>query len=67
MSEEKEVKEMNLSEVVEIDKEEEAKLQKFLNKLNANIEGDKELEDLLGGTVNKWIKEIDEKSEPKKE
>lgn len=60
MSEE-EVPPMDLSKTVEISAEEEDKLNNFLKKLNQNIAGDSELEGILGGTVNKWMKEISDK------
>lgn len=49
----------DLTKVVAISPAEESKLNQFLRKLNKNIEGDSELQDLLGGPVTQWMKEID--------
>jgi hypothetical protein len=67
MEKEQEKKEtpLDLTKTVPIDAQEEEKLKQFLKRMQEGIQGDAELEDMLGGTIDKWSKELNVK-EPEK-
>lgn len=45
---------LDLSKTVPISAEEEQKLGAFLQKFQASIKGDEEMEGIFGNTINKW-------------
>jgi hypothetical protein len=65
VAETKEEESIDLSKVTPISKEEEIKLNAFLNKFTADIKGDEELEGIFGNTINQWSQEIEAKHNPK--
>lgn len=54
---------IDLSKTVPISPQEEAKLADFLKRMQAGIEGDSELEAMLGGAIGKWSSELAAKGE----
>ena len=52
---------LDLTKVVPISAEEEAKLGAFLDKFKSSIKGDEEMESIFGNTIDKWSGEIVDK------